>query len=393
MSFHDRDYARSRPLPTHGLGKLRMLSFNTWIIIINVAVYLVSNQMLSDTGFIKNLVAPNTPIDVRVDFGKVYRADVKVTQEDIAKGVVDPNIRVPLPELPGSAFGNPIINPEKLVVDEQKRVVVDRVTGAPLPFVIGYQREGFLPPLYAFGHFSTAKAFGMEAWRFLTFQFLHFNAVHLLFNMFGLWFVGGLVEQYLGSRRYAVFYLASGAAGAMMYLFLNLMGNLLGIRLPGLLFNDVYTPLIGASAGVFSVLVAAAYIQPHAIVQVYFVIPMKLRTAVYGLMGITLINLLTGSKNAGGEAAHVGGALAGYYLIRHTHLLRTVFGLLGSGPIKTSRDDAFAAAAGPGGRSRADANWAQIDRVVAKADAQGLSSLTPAEKRVLQRAKDLLNET
>lgn len=245
-----------------------------------------------------------------------------------------------------------------------------------------------MPPLYAFGHFSTAKAFGLQVWRFFTFQFLHFNAIHLLFNMFGLWFVGGLVEQYLGSKRYAVFYLLSGAAGGMMYLFLNLLGNLLGTKLPGLLFNDIYTPLIGASAGVFAVLMAAAFIQPKAIVQVYFLIPMKLRTAVYGLMALTLFSLLRGTNNAGGEAAHVGGALAGFYLIRHPHVLRSVFGLLGSGPIRTSRDDAFAAAAG--GWPKPAMNWPQLDRVVAKADSQGLSSLTPAERRVLKRANEMM---
>lgn len=367
-----------------------MLSFNTWIIIINVAVYLVSNLMLSDSGSIKNLVAPNTPVDVRVDFGRAYRNDIPVTKDDIARGVVDPSRKILLPDLPGDAYGNPIIVPGKVVVDDQGRVLVDHRDRKPVPFDIGYQREGFLPPLYAVGHFSTAKAFNWEVWRFFTFQFLHFNAIHLLFNMFGLWFVGGLVEQYLGSKRYAVFYLACGAAGAMMYLFLNLMGNMLGVKLPGLLFNDVYTPLIGASAGVFAVLMAAAFIQPKTIVQVYFIIPMKLRTAVYGLMAITLVNLLTGSKNAGGEAAHVGGALAGFYLIRHPHVLRSVFGLFGSGPIRTSRDDAFAAAAG--GPPRPAMNWPQLDRVVAKADAQGLASLSAAERRVLKRANELMGE-
>jgi len=387
MSLQDRDYIRSQPSPSPGLGRLRMLSFNTWIIIINVAVYLVSNLMLSDSGWIKNLVAPNRSVDVRVDLGRAYRNDIPLSKDDIARGVVDPSVRIPLPDLPGSAFGNPIVDPQRVVVDTQGRPMVDR-EGKRIPLVIGYQREGFLPPLYAFGHFSTAKAFGMELWRFFTFQFLHFNAVHLLFNMFGLWFVGGLVEQYLGSKRYAVFYLASGAAGALMYLFLNLMGNILGVKLPGLLFNDVYTPLIGASAGVFAVLVAAAFIQPRAIVQVYFIIPMKLRTAVYGLMGITLVNLLTGSKNAGGEAAHVGGALAGFYLIRHPHVLRGVFNLFGSGPIRGSRDDAFAAAAGtPSSRAM---NWPLLDRVVAKADSQGLASLSPSERRVLRRATEIL---
>jgi membrane associated rhomboid family serine protease len=250
------------------------------------------------------------------------------------------------------------------------------------PQLIGFAREGYLPPLYAIGHFSTAKAFmHMEVWRFVTFQFLHFNWIHLLFNMFGLWFVGGLVEQYLGRKRYAAFYLVCGIFGALMYLLLNLAGILSPWHIPGVLFNDVYTPLIGASAGVFGVLMAAAFVEPRATVYVYFAIPMRLKTAVYLLMVVTLVNLLGGSANAGGEAAHVGGALAGAYFIRHTHLLRDFFDILGNShrPTKEARQGA------PHSEGVRDS---QVDRILEKVTTHGLASLTDEEKRVLRRASE-----
>jgi membrane associated rhomboid family serine protease len=388
MGISDRDYSRVRPDRPDGWMGLRRLSFNSWLIVINVVVYLVSNQLLSDGGMLKQAFFGQKQVDVRVDYGMLKINDPSITTEDLKNGSIDKTVRFPIPTLPGDAYGRQIYR--KPQADQS----------AP-PVVIGYQREGYLPPLYAYGHFSTAKAFGGEFWRFFTFQFLHANFTHLIFNMFGLWFVGGLVEQYLGSRRYAVFYLLSGACGGLMYLFLNLLGTVFGLRLPGVLFNDVYTPLIGASAGVFAVLMAAAYIQPKAIVQVYFLIPMKLRTAVYGLMAITLINLLRGAQNAGGEAAHVGGALSGFYLIRRPHILRTIFGLFGSRDVPLSRRDAFSGVNSSWGSARAAArsdrdessgvDWSVVDRVVNKAKREGLESLTPGEKRLLAKVRESLD--
>jgi membrane associated rhomboid family serine protease len=93
----------------------------------------------------------------------------------------------------------------------------------------------------------------LQAAQLVTFQFLHANTDHLIFNMLGLWFIGGMVESALGRRRYLAFYLVCGISGALMFLFLNLLGWGFHLHLPGLLFADPYTPLIGASAGVFGV--------------------------------------------------------------------------------------------------------------------------------------------
>ncbi|MHC4975587.1 MAG: rhomboid family intramembrane serine protease, partial [Planctomycetota bacterium] len=82
-----------------------------------------------------------------------------------------------------------------------------------------------LPIFKAWFHFSTAKGlFGLEIWRFIGFQFIHANMNHLLFNMLGLFFFGGMVERYLGKKRYVAYYLLTGVCGALFYLLLNLMG-------------------------------------------------------------------------------------------------------------------------------------------------------------------------
>jgi membrane associated rhomboid family serine protease len=250
--------------------------------------------------------------------------------------------------------------------------------GQVIPRDIGYERVRYMPVLAAFGHFSTGKFWSDgQVWRLITFQFLHLNLSHLLLNMMGLWFVGGLVEQYLGRRRYAVFYLTSGVFGALAYLFLNLIGYLaiqLGAgRFPLLLVEDPYTPLIGASAGVFGVMMAAAYIAPTALVDVLFIITMRLRTAVYIFLAIAVFNLWRGGDNAGGDAAHVGGALAGAYLIRRPDLLRDI--LAGFG-LNRARDR----------RATPEPRRTAVDSVLAKIRTHGTSSLTEAERAILHRA-------
>lgn len=239
--------------------------------------------------------------------------------------------------------------------------------------------------LQQIGHFSTARGFfGLEVWRFLSFQFLHANVMHLFFNMFGLFLFGQMVENRLGFRRYAAFYLVCGVFGALMYLLLNLAGTVFNVSLPGVLMTDPRTPLVGASAGVFGVLMAAAYYHPNAPMQ-FLLIPVsfRLKWLVLVYVGLALLNLLTAGKNAGGDAAHIGGALAGWYFIRHPHLLHDFFDVFGRTPpdrkAKTSRWPLR------GGKAAAPDD-AEVDRLLAKVGTQGIGSLTDREKETLRRA-------
>lgn len=233
--------------------------------------------------------------------------------------------------------------------------------------------------LYEYGHFSTYEGMvHLQVWRLVTYQFLHANITHLFFNMFGLWVFGGMVEGYLGSKRYAAFYLTCGVFGGVSYLLLNFLGSGLGLNLPGVLIQDPRTPLIGASAGVFGVIMACAYIAPNAIVQLIFPpIPLKLSYMAYGYVGIAAVNLLwnsrSGANNAGGDAAHLGGAAAGWFFIRNAHLLRDFFDVLG--------DSRRASPRAPRAGSPED-----IERILKKVSLSGLASLTEGEKAVLRRA-------
>ena len=124
-----------------------------------------------------------------------------------------------------------------------------------------YMLDPFLNGMLAkWLHMSTDHAiWGVQYWRFIGFQFLHANMQHLIFNMIGLYFFGPLVEQFLGGKRYLAFYLLCGIFGSVLYLILNLGGYVFQNDIPGLLFNDTRTPLVGASAGVFGILLAGAF--------------------------------------------------------------------------------------------------------------------------------------
>jgi membrane associated rhomboid family serine protease len=293
MGISDREYVRIGPRSTSGLGSVRFISFNTWLIVVNSAVFVLQ-----------------------------------------------------------------VILPRKQVV-------------------LGQTPMGAMDPLTLYGHFSTGLAFfHLEVWRFVTFQFLHANLTHVFFNMFGLWIFGGMVESYLGFKRYAAFYLVCGICGALCYLVLNFLGGMVGAQLPGVLFSDLYTPLIGASAGVFGVIVACAFIAPNTTVQLLFPpIPLKMSWFAYGYVAIAAANLLRNGQNAGGDAAHVGGAIAGFFFVRNAHLLTDFFDVFGD-----SRKGR--------GRRRAGVDPLEVDRILHKVRTNGLMSLNDRERQTLRRATE-----
>lgn len=350
MGIYEREYVRVGPRSQSGLGSLGFISVNSWIILLNVAVFFL--DVLSSP------YATPVVVDLKID------PDADLRYVRVLPVVHDALARVVPPE----AYRR--IRPDARLYEP----VIDTRTGTRA----GTATVALMSPIQKWGHFSTARGFfGIELWRFVSFQFLHANITHLLFNMFGLWVFGGMVEQYLGARRYAAFYLTCGIFGAVSYLILNFLGNLVPPNLPAkyplLLLDSIYTPLIGASAGVFGVLLACAFIAPNAMVMLLFPpVPLKLKWMAYGYFALAAWNLIRQGANAGGDAAHIGGALAGAFFIRRAHLLRDFFEVLG--PRR--------------GRRARDIPRSEIDRILAKVATQGLRSLSDEEKRILQDASE-----
>jgi len=141
-------------------------------------------------------------------------------------------------------------------------------------------------------------------WQIVTYSFLHAEFPHLFFNMLGLWMFGSELEQVWGQKRYLQFYFASVVAAALTQL---LVSGLLGSM----------APTIGASGGLFGLLLAYAMVFPNRIILVFFVIPMKAKylVALYGLIelyqGVYVMN------SGVAHFAHLGGMLGGLLTIRY----------------------------------------------------------------------------
>lgn len=238
----------------------------------------------------------------------------------------------------------------------------------------GSARAGALS-LSRWGNFNIDDAVhSLQLWRWFTYQFIHADLLHLLFNMIGLYFFGPLMEQWWQARRFLAFYLLCGACGAVVFTILA--------WIPGVLPGGTGGYVVGASGSLFGILAACAVLFPTQRVQLLFPpIPMSMRTLALVFLGISALSLIAGSRNAGGEAAHLGGAALAVLLVTRPGLLRWAEG------IKLPRRDGAASARSRTSKQRqADARQdAEVDRILDKVRAHGLHSLTKAEQRTLQR--------
>ena len=204
-------------------------------------------------------------------------------------------------------------------------------------------------------------------WTLFTYMFLHDpnNFTHILFNMLGLYWFGTMVEDRLGTQRFLTLYFISGLAGAVLSIFLA----------PN-------AAVIGASGAIFGVMLAFARFWPDARILMFFFVPMQARFAV---MVMAAMQLWSGLGGTGGNIAnfcHLGGfAGAWLYLVYLDRRAGT----------KKFRKQAVA----PVPKENLN-NWKRVDtqkihevnrdevnRILDKISASGLSSLTPQERLFL----------
>jgi rhomboid family protein len=214
-------------------------------------------------------------------------------------------------------------------------------------------------------------------WSALTYAFLHGSFLHLAFNMLALFMFGPPVEGRLGSPRFIRLYVIAALGGAALSLaFAPLTGGAI---------------IIGASAAVFGVMLAFVLEWPDAPVLV-FPLPMPIRAKwlVLILAAVSLLAGLTGVRDGVAHLAHLCGFGAALLYLRGAALLRlpraraprgSTSAVLVHPSAATARRDEPARPAAPRGADAA--MLAEVDRVLDKISASGLSSLTPEERRFL----------
>jgi len=148
-----------------------------------------------------------------------------------------------------------------------------------------------------------------EPWQLLTSAFLHGGLPHIAINMFVLYSFGRMVERAVGSGRFAVLYFASVlAAGVVQLLVVTATAD------------QGAVPTVGASGGVFGVLLAFAFLYPHALVMLMFPpIPMKAWVLVIGYAAIELTSGVLGTGQGVAHFAHLGGMLGAIVVLVFWH--------------------------------------------------------------------------
>lgn len=206
-------------------------------------------------------------------------------------------------------------------------------------------------------------------WQPVTYVFLHGSPMHLFLNMLGFFFFGPEMERVFGTRSFLKLYFGAGIIGGLGWLVISGM--------------DFQSVCLGASGAVFGVLAAFATLYPHRRITLllFFILPVTLKAwvMVVAIVVVNLMYLLGGGSGQVAYAAHLAGALAGY-LYALSFVRRGGAGM----PRPRRRGPRLTVLKGKG--EPPELSRDEIDRLLEKIASQGLNSLTPAERRALERA-------
>lgn len=147
-----------------------------------------------------------------------------------------------------------------------------------------------------------------QVWQIVSYSFLHGNFMHLFFNMFALWMFGIQIEQLWGARRITVYYFVCVIGAAIIQLIVNGVPESI----------EEYVPTIGASGGVFGILLAFGMMFPNQRLFLLFPpIPVKAKWVVIAYGVLELLLGVTGTQTTVAHFAHLGGMLFGLLLIQY----------------------------------------------------------------------------
>lgn len=239
---------------------------------------------------------------------------------------------------------------------------------------------------------SDIPAFLVKPWTIITYFFTHESFFHVLFNMLFFFWFGKIIYEFLGNNKLINLYVLGGLIGGFLFI---LIYNLIPF------YNDrvQLSILMGASAGVFAVVVGAATFMPNYTFFLLFLGPIKIKYIAIFYVLLSFFNI--DGSNAGGELSHLGGALIGFLyvqqlkkgndfgqpIISFINFLKSLF--VRKPKIKVS----YKSTESSKGRKSADKtekskniNQDEIDTILDKISEGGYESLTKEEKQKLFNA-------
>lgn len=199
-------------------------------------------------------------------------------------------------------------------------------------------------------------------WQTATYMFLHSGVFHWLFNMLIFWMFGSELERRWGTREFLKYFFITGIGSALCVIALTPNGMV---------------PTIGASGAVFGLITAFAMLFPDAVMYLYFLIPMKVWHAALLFAFIELVAGLEGGGSGIARFAHLGGMVTGFLYLRYWNSLR----INSKGWFSSWRRHRRPVEL----HEVTDELVTKVDRILDKVLREGVESLTPEEKKIMDR--------
>jgi membrane associated rhomboid family serine protease len=147
---------------------------------------------------------------------------------------------------------------------------------------------------------------GFAPWQLVTYSFLHASLGHIFFNMLALYMFGGEIERLFGTRYYTLYYFACVVTAALTHLVVTSW------------MGAPPAPMVGASGGIYGLLLAFGIYFPHRRVLLLFPpIPLPARVFVFGFALLELFFGITQTAAGVAHFAHLGGMLGGWLMIQY----------------------------------------------------------------------------
>ena len=225
---------------------------------------------------------------------------------------------------------------------------------------------------------ASFSTFILQPWSIITYFFLHMNFMHILWNMLFLYWFGKIIYDNIGNNALISLYILGGIIGGLLYMATYNIVPYYADRVSESL-------MLGASAGVFSVVVGSATLMPNYSFYLLLIGPVRIKYIAVFYVLLSFFDVA--GSNAGGEIAHLGGAFIGYVFIKQLQNgvnigdgIIKILNFFGEIKKKEKKKENISQS------EFKDTTQDEVDKILDKISENGYSSLSKKEKEKLFNA-------
>ena len=228
---------------------------------------------------------------------------------------------------------------------------------------------------------ASLGTFILQPWSIISYFFLHMSFMHILWNMLFLYWFGKIITDNIGNNALISLYVLGGIIGGLLYMATYNIIPYYGERVSESL-------MLGASAGVFSVVVGSATLMPNYTFYLLLIGPVRIKYI--ALFYVLLSFFDVAGSNAGGEIAHLGGAFIGYIFIKQlqngVNIGEGIINLINLFNKKKRKKESKRDVSQDLRKGSIEPSQDEVDKILDKISDSGYSSLTKKEKERLFNA-------